>query len=398
MPPADPQKTFGSALFAAVIGGCFCVSAAVTVWALCEHPVLNNDFRGVWSFASFARHRQVGQIYQAAALQAFQRQIYPGFRSFFPFQYPPAFLLAVWPLGGFTYGTSQCLWTVTGVAALIGASWIFFPPQQRRLAILALLAAPASLLNGVAGETGFFTAAMLLAGFAWLPSRPVLAGICFGLLTIKPQLGVLIVFALLAPGNRPAITAAWLSAMVLAVLSCILLPPRLWAEWLHAVPVYQGQYLAAAKSLGLNADVTLGGNLSRLGLAAGIAWGAQALAGLGGGAAVFFAFRHGPYRLAVAALLAGSCVCAPHACAYDSIPLTAAILLLQPRSGLLISLCLLIYLAPYLLLTGAASWFLYAFPETLLFIAIIYLAMTTERPTHIRHEPDPAAKSYPKQR
>jgi hypothetical protein len=395
---AKPQPTLGSAWFTAVVIGCLCISAAVTIWALIERPALNCDFRGLWSFASFARDQPVGLIYQAAALQAFQHQIYPGFRSFFPFQYPPSFLLAIYPLAGLTYTTAQCLWTLTGLAALFGAGWIAFPAAQRWFAILALLAAPASLLNGVAGETGFFTAAILLMGLAWLPLRPVLAGICFGLLTLKPQLGLLVGFALLARGDSKAIVAAGVCALALAVLSSILLPPGLWLDWLRAVPVYQGQYLAAAHSIGGHADVTLAGNLSRLGLPAAANWSVRVVAVLCGGAAVFFAFRRGPYPLAAAALLAGSCLFSPHAAVYDSIPLTGAIVLLRPRSTWLLGLCLIVYLAPYLLLTGAAAWFLYAFPETLLFTVIIYLAMTTEAPSHIRHEPDPAAKSNPKQR
>jgi hypothetical protein len=225
------RRTVTTLLFPAAVVGGLCINISVAAWALSARPELNSDFRGPWSFAEFMRHRSVGQIYQAAPLQAFEHQIYPGFRSFFPFQYPPSFLLAVWPLGDFGYAEAQTLWTLTGLAALIAAGCICFAPPYRWFAVMALLAAPASLLNGVAGETGYFTAAILLAGFARLPSRPVAAGVIFGLLSLKPQLGLLIPFALLARGDTRAILAACLTAVALGAFACLLFPASLWADW-----------------------------------------------------------------------------------------------------------------------------------------------------------------------
>jgi hypothetical protein len=390
MPPVQTKAMPVSPIFLAAVMGCMCINIAVLVWVLLKHPALNSDFRGLWSFAAFAQARPVGQIYQAAALRAFQLQLYPGFRSFFPFQYPPSFLWAISPLGDFNFAVAQSIWTASGLLALIAAGWMFFAPKLRWFAILALLASPASLLNGVAGETGYFTTALLLAGFALLQKRPISAGIVFGLLALKPQLGVLIPFALLARGEFRAILSAGLTALALTAVSCIALPARLWAEWPAALLIYQGQYTAAAE----NGDVTLAGDLRRLGAATGTAWGWQALIGIAGAAAVFFVFRRGPYRLAVAALFAGAGLFAPHACVYDTIPLTAAILLVQPQSASLVCLCVASYLTPYLLLTGADNWFADAIPEILLFLGIIYLALTTEGPSHIRHEPVPAAKPH----
>jgi hypothetical protein len=353
---------------------------------------LNADFRGPWSFAGFAQHREVALIYQAAPMQAFQHQLYPGFCAFFPFQYPPSFLLPVWWLGDLSYAAAFSLWTLAGLAALIAAGWLFFPGGSRWFCIAMLLGAPASLLNGVAGETGFFSAALVLAGFGWLPSRPLLAGFAFGLLTLKPQLGLLIPFALLGRQDYRAILAAGATALVLIGISCAVFPAGLWASWLHQMPVYQGQYLTAGRTLGLNQGVTLAANLTRAGLAPGLAWGLQGAGSLAGAAAVFLAFARGPYPLAVAALLAGTGLLAPHAYVYDTIPLAAAMLRL-PGTASLTGLCLASYLAPILVLTGAAGWFFYAIPETMLFLVIIYLAFQRASPPNIRYEPVPAAKS-----
>ncbi len=389
----------------ACIAACLGINLAVALWERIARPALNTDFRGPWSFSAFAHHQNVALIYQAAPLQAFQHRIYPGFCSFFPFQYPPTFLLPAWWLGDLSFADAFSLWSFAGVVALIAGSWLFFPGRLRWLAIATLLGAPASLLNGVAGETGFFSAALLLAGFGLLPSRPLLAGFAFGLLTLKPQLGLLIPFALLARRDYRAILAASATALSLIAASCVVFPAGLWSSWLHQMLVYQGQYLADGRTLGLNEGVTIAASLGRIGLPPGMSWALQAAGSLAGAGAVFLAFARAPYPLAVAALLTGTGLLAPHAYVYDTIPLVAAMVLL-PGSPPLTRLCLANYLAPFLLLTGAgagagtggwagaAGWFFYAIPETLLFLVIIYLAFHGASPSNIRYEPVPAAKSF----
>jgi len=61
-------------------------------------------------------------------------------------------------------------------------------PERRPIELVPLIAAPAAMVNIYVGQNGFFTAALMIAGLLSLERRPVLAGILFGLRTIKPQL------------------------------------------------------------------------------------------------------------------------------------------------------------------------------------------------------------------
>jgi hypothetical protein len=232
-----------------------------------------------------------------------------------------------------------------------------------------MLASPAALLNGATGETGFFSTALLLAGFAALPRRPVLAGVAFGLLTLKPQLGVLIPLFLLARGEWRAIAAAAITALALIALSCIFFPPALWREWAHTLPAYQAGYFSAGAKLNLNIIVTIAANLVTLGVPVKTAWAAQVCSTLAVAIAVFFAARRAERNLAEALLFAGIFLAVPHAYAYDSIILSAALVLLAGFgvTSPFAVLALVIYLAPLLLLTPAQNWFLYALPEAVLF-------------------------------
>jgi hypothetical protein len=173
-------------LVVAAVLGCAALSVAFAIYAAIDRPALNSDFMAFWAFPRFAAAHPVAGIYDAPVLNGFEAKLYPGFGSFYPYLYPPTLLLAIWWLKFCTFAQAQTLWTVAGVVALAAAASRFFGADQK-FSALAVLACPAALITGATGETAFFTTALLLTGFAMLPARPVLAGIMFGLLTLKPR-------------------------------------------------------------------------------------------------------------------------------------------------------------------------------------------------------------------
>ena len=60
------------------------------------------------------------------------------------------------------------------------------------------LAAPMVLNNALVGQNGFLTAALIGGTLYLMPVRPILAGICLGLLSYKPQYGLLFPLVLIA--------------------------------------------------------------------------------------------------------------------------------------------------------------------------------------------------------
>jgi len=59
-------------------------------------------------------------------------------------------------------------------------------------ALLAALAAPTTAIAIVSGQTGFLAAALLAGGLRLAAPNPVAGGVLLGLLTYKPQLGLLV--------------------------------------------------------------------------------------------------------------------------------------------------------------------------------------------------------------
>jgi arabinofuranan 3-O-arabinosyltransferase len=120
------------------------------------------------------------------------------------------------PFATLPYTYSFITWDMVTLLGLLAVVYLIV----RRLPAIALvLASPFTLANFVHGQFAFLTGSLLGAALLCLEERPVLAGIFIGVLTYKPQFGLLIPVALLAARQWRAIASAAGTALVLAALS-----------------------------------------------------------------------------------------------------------------------------------------------------------------------------------
>ncbi|MGO9816825.1 MAG: hypothetical protein ACLPG5_01915, partial [Acidocella sp.] len=75
----------------AVLTLCATLNGVTLVWMLAKQPHINADFLGFWAYPRFS---PLLEIYNPDAMMRFQQALYPGFKSYYPFTYPPDFLLA----------------------------------------------------------------------------------------------------------------------------------------------------------------------------------------------------------------------------------------------------------------------------------------------------------------
>ncbi len=376
-----------------ISGACLNLVYCICVLLLPKLPC--SDFLAFWSYAQFTSGHDLGDIYNGTKLQLFQDSLFPGFTGAYPLLYPPMMLVLVCWMKYFSYAIAEAIWTVSGLTALISAAWMFFPKNHRLVAVALLLASPTALINGLDGNSGFFTAAILMAGFAMLPARPLLAGMMLGLLAVKPHLAVLLPVALLGGQHWRAVCGAGITVLTLAALSCLMFPGFLWGDWLHAISGFQTGYFSAqtagATPPGLQLFVTIMANLVMLGVPNGIAALVQGISTLTVAIATFLLWRHGPYNLAVAGLFAGMFLVSPHAYIYDTMPVLAAtgIAMLSARTlPALSALGLILYIAPLMVLTQANHLFYYAAPEALLYLFVLRLAFATPAREIPEYEPN----------
>ncbi|MEW9808745.1 glycosyltransferase family 87 protein [Mesorhizobium sp. ZMM04-5] len=153
-------------------------------------------------------------------------------KGYFSFQYPPTFLLLTPLLALASYPVAMVLWSAVGLPLYLCAVRLAVGGWN---ATLAALAWPAVLWNTVVGQTGFLTAALLGAGIALIDRRPALAGVLFGLLTYKPQFGLLIPVALMAGGRWRVVAWAALSTAALAATATLAFGIPVWSAFFDSI-------------------------------------------------------------------------------------------------------------------------------------------------------------------
>ncbi len=189
-----------------------------------------DDFLNYWSGAYLAWHGRVGTVYNFNAFHAFEQSVAGATIDFYHYSYPPVLLLITAPLAVIPY--------VPALFAWLAASWLAFYAALRaafpgRTVWLIALATPAVFINAVGGQNGAWTAALFGGGLALLERRPTLAGLLFGLLIYKPQLGILLPVALLAGRQFRAVVAAGVTVIALVLASALVFGPDIWTTYLH---------------------------------------------------------------------------------------------------------------------------------------------------------------------
>jgi hypothetical protein len=183
-----------------------------------------SDFIAFWSAASMLADGAGARIYDPSALGAVQATIDPS--GIVPFVHPPPFLLAIWPLGYMGYPEAWIAWSIATFALWFLATRRLFPSLSWPIA-----AFPGALIAAWHAQTGFLTSAFQTLIAAQLRDRPFRAGLCIGLLVIKPHLAVLIPFALLAARMWSAIFGAALSILVIALVSWGIFGSDVWLAY-----------------------------------------------------------------------------------------------------------------------------------------------------------------------
>ncbi|MCP5080653.1 MAG: DUF2029 domain-containing protein [Alphaproteobacteria bacterium] len=198
--------------------------------------VVGRDFVNYWLGGSVALKGLAESLFSFDKYIVILRETFGPEIKAHNWSYPPHFLLLAVPFGTLPYLLSLFCWSVLGMLCYLVAcqnkAW-----RLEDFLILAL--APAVFSTLFAGQNGLFTAALLVGGLRLCGQRPVLAGICFGLLTIKPQLGLLLPFALLASRQWTVIASACVTAAAVILLSGLVFGFETW--WLYLTETLQFQ-------------------------------------------------------------------------------------------------------------------------------------------------------------
>ncbi len=203
--------------------------------------------------------------------------------------YPPHLLWLIWPFGLLGYLPSYAVWCVVGLALYV---WAAIAGGVDRKDWLFLAVAPAATVNAFLGQNGFLTAALLIGGLTNLERRPVLAGILFGMLTVKPQFGLLLPVLLVLGGHWRVIGVAIATTMLLVLATAFWFGPEIWVQYWQKVVPQQRELLEVAAIKGWPIVASAFVNARLVGLSDQFAWMVQGAISASALGAVVWTFWH----------------------------------------------------------------------------------------------------------
>jgi hypothetical protein len=212
---------------------------------------------------------------------------------------------------------------------------LFFVVARRHLndprLLLALLLSPAAVLCIISGQSSLITVAILIGIFAYLDHRPIVAGVLIGLLTLKPQLGLLFPVMLMASGRWRAFAAASVMSIAIAAVTAALFGPQVWLDFvLKGLPT-NNIVMADPDGIATPFYPTIFMNMRGVGAGYALAMAVQLCFSAAAVAAVIWAFRFcrdANPRVLMALFFACSISAVPYLLSYDTLALTFAALML----------------------------------------------------------------------
>src|ERR1700733_9431742 len=169
-------------------------------------------------------------------------QSYPGN---FAWHYPPPFLFVAALLAHFPYATAFIGWAV---ASLVPYLAVMRAIVGRPFGLLLAAAFPVVLTNTLVGQNGFLTASLIGGTLYLMPLRPVLSGICLGLLSYKPQYGLLFPLVLIAASQWTVFVTAGIVAATMAFVSWLAFGTESWQAFFHWMPMFSQAFLTEGKA------------------------------------------------------------------------------------------------------------------------------------------------------
>ena len=302
-------------------------------WIFDENGLgIPTDFVNVWSAGRLVLDGHPALAYD----WDIQKQVQVGvlgqsYDGNFAWHYPPPFLFVAAVLAHFPYGVAFFGWAAISLVPYLA---VMRAIVGRNFGLLLALAFPVVFTNALVGQNGFLTASLIGGALYLMPARPVLSGICLGLLSYKPQYGLLFPIALIAAAQWKVFFTAGTVAILMASLSWLAFGTESWQAFFHWMPMFSQAFLTEGrapwgKMQSIFALVRYFGGTEQL------AWVFQwimsgAVAGL---LALMWRSRSVSYPLKAASLAAGALLITPYLFLYDLMVLAIAVAFLV-RVGL----------------------------------------------------------------
>lgn len=308
------------------------------------HPLETRDFANYWMAARLAADGHPQILFDPVAYLAALREQFGADYPWHNWSYPPHFLFFCLPLAYLPYHAAWALFLGSTLVFFYAAARAYVRnvipgPEGRAIwtdPLFCLLPLAFVVANINFAQNGFLTGGLMLFAFAFWRSRSAIAGVFLALLTVKPQLGLLLPLLLLLDRNWTAILSAVATTLALGAASAIAFGGDAWVSYVTVSMPYQtrvltefgdgDRYLAMMLSA-----YTAMRNLGYSGAAPWLAQGVFAIAGLALLATVLT--RAGDDATRFASLLLATFLVVPYTFNYDAGALVVACAALAVCAG-----------------------------------------------------------------
>ncbi|NNL90465.1 MAG: DUF2029 domain-containing protein [Marinicaulis sp.] len=326
------RETFvGASLIAVMLYALLIIFGAINVNQLETFggTVFGGDFVVFWTAANSVFAENLATIYGTDNFEARLADNFPGRHTFnVSWQYPPTMFLLVAPFAALPYLPALFAWWAANLVLFTAAIRTLWRDGS---ALLIALASAAVFQGLITGQTGLLTAS-LLALAAYKPAqKPLIAGLAAGVLTVKPQFGLLIPIAFAAAGCWRAFGVAAIAGASLAVFSILAFGVDIWPAWYEAVLTHGGRL--QSEIFPYYKVISPYGGLMVIGAPSAVAMTLQAAFAFSLCALVFLVWRKiGDWDLRLMALCAAAPLATPYAFYYELPIFVLPLLLVAKRA------------------------------------------------------------------
>jgi arabinofuranan 3-O-arabinosyltransferase len=290
------------------------------------------DFVTIWSAGRLVLDGHPEATYKwTTILKAVEEAaVGTAFEGYYAWLYPPTFLFVAGLLATLPLVVAQVSWTILTLSAYVAAVRAIVAD---RIGILLACAFPAVLSNSMVGQTGALSAALLGGSLFCMERRPVLAGCFLGLLTYKPQLGLLFPLVLVASGRWRVFWTAAGAGSLLILLSWAAFGAGAWVAFFQSMQIASQAFLTEGQADWSKLQ-TLLGIVRWLGGSDTLAWWLQGLL-VGAIAMLLCALWRSSvsFDMKAAALASGALLSTPYLYMYDFVALAVPMAFLV-RAGM----------------------------------------------------------------
>jgi arabinofuranan 3-O-arabinosyltransferase len=247
-PGAIPASLLNLCFALFVINAVFFPTAFFAHWWIFDEKGLGipTDFVNVWSAGKLVLDGHPAQAYDWDIQKQVQVAVLGrSYQGNFAWHYPPPFLFVASLLAHFPYTVAFIGWAAVSLVPYLA---VMRGIVGRPFGLLLALAFPVVLTNTLVGQNGFLTASLIGGTLYLMPARPVLSGICLGLLSYKPQYGLLFPLVLIAASQWTVFFTAGAVAVAVALASWLAFGTESWQAFFHWMPMFSQAFLTEGRA------------------------------------------------------------------------------------------------------------------------------------------------------